>query len=117
MFSSGWLENTAIKPTTASHANTISVWLNEWLLTHSLTHTHVDDFLSALLRMSFGGVEGRFLIIVQPHMPVLSVQEPREYVRAEVESEDARAEAESVLGALSDVLILLLFLAASLALL
>ena len=50
-------------------------------------------------------------------MPVLSVQEPREYVRAEVESEDARAEAESVLGALSDVLILLLFLAASLALL
>ena len=67
--------------------------------------------------MSFGGVEGRFFIFVQPHMPVLSVQEPQEYVRAEVESEDARAEVESVLGAWSDVLILLLFLSASLALL
>ena len=67
--------------------------------------------------MSLGGVEGRFLIFVQPHMPVLSVQEPREFVRAEVESEDARAEVESVLGAWSDVLILLIFLSASLTLL
>ena len=53
MFSSGWFENTAIKPTTASHAHTISVWLNEWLPTHSLTLTHVDDFLFSTIEDVF----------------------------------------------------------------
>jgi hypothetical protein len=53
MFSSGWFENTAIKPTTASHAHTISVWLNEWLPTHSLMLTHVDDFLFSTIEDVF----------------------------------------------------------------
>jgi hypothetical protein len=53
MFSSGWFENTAIKPTTASHAHTISVWLNERLPTHSLTLTYVDDFLFSTIEDVF----------------------------------------------------------------
>ena len=92
------------------------MWLNEWLPTHSLTLTHVDDFLFSTIEDVFRRSRWEVFDLC-PALPVLSVQEPQEYVRAEVESEDARAEVESVLGAWSDVLILLLFLSASLALL